>query len=182
MEEHVDILDSEGQYTGKSALKSEAHRNGWFHPTVHIWFYSGNGKVLIQQRGRHKQTHPLLWDVSVAGHVEAGESIPAAAIREIKEEIGLDIPEDELEKIGVFRSEFYHRETLVDREFHHIFICKLPRLPYRFKKQSSEVESLEMIPLILFAEEVIGLARPARYVPHDTSYYQEVIRAIKAKL
>lgn len=182
MEEYVDVLDSNGEYTGKSALKSEVHHQGWFHPTVHVWFYSSNGKVLIQQRGRNKPTHPLLWDVSVAGHVEAGETIPAAAIREIQEEIGLKVSEIQLDKIGVFKSEFHHTDSLVDREFHHTFICKLPDPPYRFKKQASEVESLQMIPLIKFAEEIAGLANPGKYVPNETSYYQAVIRAIKARL
>ena len=182
MDEYVDILDSKGEYTGQNALKSEAHRHGWFHPTVHVWLYAANGKVLLQQRGRHKQTHPLLWDVSVAGHVQAGERVQAAAIREIREEIGLEVRESQLEKIGVFKSEFHHSDTLIDREFHHTFICRLPEPPYHLKKQANEVESLEMIPLIRFAEEISGLANPGKYVPNKSSYYQAVIRAIKAKL
>lgn len=182
MEEYVDILDSKGKYTGKSAPKSQVHRQGLFHPTVHIWFYSANGKILLQQRGPHKQTHPLLWDVSVAGHVEAGESVTVAAQREVREEIGLEIAEQALEKIGVFKSEFYHRDDLIDREFHHTFISELPLPPEQLKKQEDEVQALEMIPLIQFAEEVLGLAKPNKYVPNASSYYNEVIRAIRKKL
>ena len=81
MDELIDILDSNGDFTGKTAMKSEAHKNGWFHATVHIWFYTTDGKILLQQRGKHKETHPLLWDVSVAGHVGAGEAIETSAIR-----------------------------------------------------------------------------------------------------
>ena len=61
MDELVDILDAAGNYTGKIAMKSEAHRNGLFHPTVHVWFYTKNGQILIQQRAENKETHPLLW-------------------------------------------------------------------------------------------------------------------------
>ena len=88
MDEEVDILTDSGEYTGTTCLKSEAHKNGWCHPTVHVWLYTADGKVLLQQRGKHKKTFPLLWDVSVAGHVSAGEDILAAAKREVQEEVG----------------------------------------------------------------------------------------------
>ena len=89
MDELVDILDEHGNLTGQSCLKSEAHLKGLLHPTVHVWLYTKDGRVLIQQRGKNKDTHPLLWDVSVAGHVASGEGIPLAAVREVQEEVGL---------------------------------------------------------------------------------------------
>ena len=73
MEEYVDILDENGRPTQSTLLKKEAHRLGHFHATVHVWCYSKSGKILLQQRGKDKKTFPLLWDVSVAGHVSAGE-------------------------------------------------------------------------------------------------------------
>lgn len=179
MDELVDILDEEGKLTGRTALKSEAHKSGWFHPTVHIWFYTINGLVLLQQRGKDKETHPLLWDVSVAGHAGAGEDIKASAIREVQEEIGLAIKKQDLKKIGVFKSVQRHSETLTDCEFHHTFLCEL-KVPLRaLKRQESEVAALALIPLIQLAEETFGLAQPTKYVPHKSTYYQEVIKAIK---
>ncbi len=182
MEEFVEILDEKGKPTGKTAPKAEAHRLGLFHPTIHVWFYQPPGQVLLQQRAKVKDTHPLLWDVSVAGHVHAGETIEAAAIREVKEEIGLDIHPDSLEKIGVFKSVHKHRADLVDCEFHHTFLSRLPVPLAALKKQETEVASLKMVPLLQFAEETWGLARPQKYVPHATSYYKAVIKAIKARL
>ncbi len=179
MDELIDILDDEGKPTGRTALKSEAHRNGWFHPTVHIWCYTTTGKVLIQQRGRNKTTHPLLWDVSVAGHVGAGEDIKTSALREIAEEIGLEIKKQDLKKIGVFKAVHRHSATLTDCEFHHTFLCELKVPITALKRQKSEVADLALIPLIQLAEETFGLAKPDKYVPHDTAYYQQVIKAIK---
>ena len=111
-DELVDILDESGNRTGNSIMKSEAHRKGLFHPTVHVWFYTADGKILLQQRGRAKKSFPLLWDVSVAGHVGAGEDIETSALREIKEEIGLDVSKGDLEKIGIFRSVQKHHKDL----------------------------------------------------------------------
>ena len=86
MDELIDILDNNGNYTGKTCLKSEAHEYGYFHPTVHIWLYTSDKKILLQKRAATKKVFPGLWDISVAGHVATGEKIEIAAIREIKAE------------------------------------------------------------------------------------------------
>ena len=182
MDELVDRLDEQGNYTGQTILKSDAHRHGIFHPTVHIWFYTNQGEVLIQQRGEFKDTHPLLWDVSVAGHIGAGEDIYDGALREVKEEIGLNIEKEDLTMIGVFKSTQEHSENFIDNEFHHTFLCQL-KVPFNaLKKQNSEVQALTMIPLITFADEVWGLANTAKYVPHSTEYYKTIIKSIKERL
>ncbi len=182
MDERVAIWDENGQPTGREALKSEAHKNGWFHPTVHIWFYTQDGRILLQQRSAKKLTFPLLWDVSVAGHISAGESIAEAAVRETAEEIGLDINFSELESIGVFKSVRKHHEELIDCEFHHTFLCLLRRPPGELKKQDEEVAALKLVPLITFAEELWGLANPGKYVPHAPAYYKTVIRQVQKRL
>ena len=156
MDERIDILDSVGNFTDKTAMKSEAHKHGWFHPTVHIWLYTSDGKVLVQQRGKNKDTHPLLWDVSVAGHIGAGEEIELSALRETEEEIGLTISKNELEKIGIFKSVHTHRDDLIDCEFIHSFLCELKTPFEHLQKQNSEVEALALIPLNQFAEEIYG--------------------------
>lgn len=182
MDEMIDILDSNGNFTGETGLKSEAHKHGWFHNTVHIWFYTTSRKILIQQRGKHKETHPLLWDVSVAGHVGAGEEIEIAAIREVKEEIGLTIPIGDLKKLGIFKSIQKHHEDLIDCEFHHTFLCALEEPLKNLQKQDSEIEDLKLIPIIQFAEETWGLAAQNKYVPHQVDYYAAITRAIKESL
>lgn len=178
MDELIDILDANGNPTGISRMKSEAHREGLFHHTVHIWFYNSNGEVLIQQRGRDKDTYPLLWDVSVAGHIGAGENIEKSAVREVFEEIGLKIRPSDLQKIGVFKSVQKHSESLIDCEFHHTFLCELRVSLKKLKKQESEVESLALLPIIQFRKEVLGVGK-GRYVPHTKEYYSTIIEALE---
>jgi len=182
MDELVDILDEDGNFTGTSVMKSEAHSRGLYHPTIHVWLYNKQGQILIQQRAKDKDTHPLHWDVSVAGHIGAGEAILSSAVREVKEEIGLDIDPSELEKIGVFKSSHVHSKILIDNEFNHTFLCKLRTPLSDLTKQESEVEDLQLIPLIQFSEETWGMANLKKYVPHDLAYYKTIIEAIQKRL
>lgn len=182
MDELIAILDSDGKATGTTALKSKAHQLGLFHATVHIWFYTKRGEILLQQRGENKLIYPLLWDVSVAGHIGAGEKIEVSAIREIEEEIGLKVQEQDLEKIGVFKSMQKHNANLVDNEFHHTYLCEL-KVPLKLlQKQESEVANLKLIPIPEFENEIESDKNVKRYVPHTRSYYEYIVRAIKTNL
>ena len=163
-------------------MKSEAHKKGLFHPSIHVWLYTGNGEVLIQKRGKYKDTHPGLWDVSVAGHVGAGEDIIVSALREIKEEIGLTVLEGELHKVGVFKYRYEHRADLVDCEFHHTFLGEL-KVPLKtLIMQESEVDDLALIDLAQFKNELANRAAITKYVPYDPTYFEVVYRAIKKRL
>lgn len=182
MDELIDILDVNGNFTGQTAMKSEAHLRGLFHATVHIWFYTSDGKLLIQQRAKNKDTHPLLWDVSVAGHIGADENMELSAVREIEEEIGLSILESNLQKIGIFKSVYKHSENLIDCEFHHTYLCEL-KVPLKsLKKQKSEVEAIDLITLIQFSEEILNMGQLNKYVPHKRSYYKTIITAVTEKI
>lgn len=182
MDEVIDILDTKGEFTGKTAMKSEAHKNGWFHPTVHVWLYTSDGSILLQQRGSQKETNPLLWDVSVAGHIGAGEKVLLAAQREVEEEVGLKVAANDLEKIGVFKSVHKHHEQLIDCEFHHVFLCEL-KVPFaELTLQKSEVEDLKLISLVQFSEETWGMANLKKYVPHGVAYFATISKAVKKRL
>jgi len=179
MDEYVDILDHDGVSTGRQILKSEAHKKGVFHPTVHIWFYTTNGLVLIQQRAKNKDTFPLHWDVSVAGHVAAGEPIPDAAIREVDEEIGVLITSDELHKVGVFKSEQRPKAYWFDNEFHHTFLCLLKVPLSELTKQYSEVAALKLISVPDLETELLKFHGTHSFVPHKEAYYSAIINKLK---
>ncbi|SFS88152.1 Isopentenyldiphosphate isomerase [Zhouia amylolytica] len=177
MDEYVDILDDKGNYTGKSLLKSEAHQLGLFHPTIHVWLYTTIGEVLIQKRVATKNTFPGLWDVSVAGHISAGESILTSAIREVEEELGLKLNESELLKIGTHKHISTHG-TIIDAEFHHIYIAKLKVPIDTLTLQSSEVDAVKLIPLEEYTTEISKNNATNYYVVLDEAYYELVFKRL----
>ncbi|WP_420602083.1 NUDIX hydrolase [Flagellimonas sp.] len=181
MDELIDILDENGNRTGQTCLKSEAHLKGLFHPTIHVWLYTLEGQVLFQKRAKGKDTFPSLWDVSVAGHIGAGEDIKIAATREVEEEIGLTITTSDLEASGMFKSMHKHSEILIDNEFHHNFLCALKVPLSELKRQESEVDDLKLFALEDFKKKV-EQNQLEGFVPHEKTYYLEILDAISKKL
>lgn len=177
MDEIIDILSPDGKTTGITALKSEAHKNGWHHATVHVWFYTKGKKILLQKRAKVKKVFPNLWDVSVAGHIGAGESIKNAAIREVKEEIGLDINEFDLIKIGLRKDEIVHSNGILDNEFKHLFLCKLHKEVSQLTQQKGEVDDLQLFDLSILK----NAKRHGNFmVPNFKHYYDFIYDKIKA--
>ncbi len=177
-EELIDILTEDLKIL-KTCLKSEVHKNGWFHGTVHIWFYTDNGYILIQKRAKNKISFPNLWDVSVAGHISAGENEISSALREIEEEIGLKVSENNLIKIGTFKELFQHQENYIDNEIHHIYLSKLNTDIQRLKIQEEELSEIKLISIAAFKKEQKKSNFDKVFVPHKTGYYSFVFAEIE---
>jgi isopentenyl-diphosphate Delta-isomerase len=174
-QEILDIWDENGTPTGKCCTKDEAHLKGLFHPTVHIWFYNSTPALLMQKRGPHKQTFPNLWDVSVAGHVAAGESIIEGALREIKEEIGLKVIPTDLQLIDVRKNINEFSNGIIDCEFQHVFLTELKTNAQSLQIQEDEVDAVR-----LFSFDEINVCIQQKHseffiVPADMSYYKFVM-------
>ncbi|WP_431107293.1 NUDIX hydrolase [Winogradskyella poriferorum] len=183
MDEYIDIVTANGEPTGKTALKSEAHKNGWYHNTIHLWLYTKNGEILLQQRSHKKAIHPLLWDVSAAGHIDAGESFIEAALRETKEELGLTLHADKLTKIGTKLYESsYANGTIQDNEFHQVYIAELKVDLTDLKPQEEEVEALKLVTFNEFETLLSQSETNNHFIPTNKSYYNFILDAIKAQL
>lgn len=112
--EWLDVVDEEGRPTGERVERGEAHRRGIRHATAHLWLVRGRGadfEVLLQKRSEGKDSFPGCWDISSAGHVPAGEDVMASAVRELREELGVEAQVGDLRLVG--RRSFETR-----REFH----------------------------------------------------------------
>ncbi len=183
MDELIDIVDKKGNPTGKTELKSVIHRKGYYHHTAHIWFYTKKGEILLSQRSAQKVICPLMWDVSVAGHIDAGETIKQAAVREIKEEISVTVLEKNLKSIGVFECFQNYDNGIQDNEFHNTFITELKVPLAGLIPQEGEVDALKLVSLNEFQNLIDTIHNNNNhFVPSNKNYYQLVLDKIQETL
>ena len=88
--ERFDLYDANRRFAGRTIARGEEVPEGLRRLVVHVCVFNSRGQMLIQQRQSFKEGWPNLWDVSVGGGVQAGETTQQAARRELMEELGLD--------------------------------------------------------------------------------------------
>lgn len=86
-----DVYDEDRLPTGRTAVRGGTRPAGDCQLVVHVCLFNARGELLIQQRQHTKRYYPDRWDVSVGGGVIAGETARAAAMRELREELGIDL-------------------------------------------------------------------------------------------
>ena len=89
MAEFWDIYDAERRLTGKLHRRGDTLPEGEYHLVVHIWVRNSAGDFLITKRADDKEPFPGKWECT-GGSALAGENSEAAALRETREETGID--------------------------------------------------------------------------------------------
>jgi isopentenyldiphosphate isomerase len=96
------VVDEAGDPIG-TAPRAACHADpSLVHLSLHVVVLADDG-VLWQLRGPYKDSAPSVWDHACSGHVAAGEGVREAAVRELAEEVGIDVAESELVELGRFR-------------------------------------------------------------------------------
>lgn len=91
-EEIFDVVNERDEVIGKRP-RSEVHRLGLMHRATHVLVFNKRGQVFLQKRSMNKDRQPGLWDSSASGHVDSGEHYDTCVVRELREEIGLQVPQ-----------------------------------------------------------------------------------------
>jgi isopentenyl-diphosphate delta-isomerase type 1 len=116
-EEIFDVVNERDEVVGRQTRR-EVHRLGLMHRAIHVLVFNSQGQVFLQKRSLSKDRQPGLWDSSSSGHVDSGEEYDACAVRELREELGLQAretprrlfklsasPETDQEHVWVYRCE-----------------------------------------------------------------------------
>jgi isopentenyldiphosphate isomerase len=93
-DEILDLLNEQGEIIG-TIPRGECHGDpGKRHRASHILVRNGAGNYFLQKRSTAKKIQPGKWDSSVGGHVPSGESYEQGALRELSEELGVQLSDD----------------------------------------------------------------------------------------
>ncbi len=191
--ELLEVFDDAGHPTGVAKTRAEIHANGDWHLAFFCWIVRDNGELVLQKRSGAKSTFPHRFDASAAGHVRFGET-RAQAMREIREELGLEVREDDLVPVGRHRQEHHHPNGIVDREHHDIYVLAYdaPLSTYRPNEEVSGLVAVDARALVdLVAERRASITtelwqgsqatpfvlRKEHLVPYDVAYHERIALA-----
>lgn len=167
--EFIDILDTNGNKTGQSKPKPDIHRDGDWHRSVHIWILNSKGELLLQHRSKTMDSYPDMWDISSAGHISSGENSMSTALRELKEELGLNITPDKLIYIGeVTQQVVLNNNSYFNNEFNDIYLLKMELDSASLKMEDGEVSEVKWLPWKDVRELVEK--KDGNLVPHDDEF------------
>jgi len=88
--EMLEVTDENDNVVGLET-RARIHQNGLLHREIHIWFLTPKSEIIFQHRAKDKDTYPDKLDATVGGHVEPKMSYEKTAVKECKEETGIDI-------------------------------------------------------------------------------------------
>ena len=126
--EILDIVDDNGQPTGEVIDRVTAHREGILHRTSHVWLVrmkDSRLQVLLQKRSEEKDSYPGCYDISSAGHIPAGVDFVPSALRELKEELGVEVQAEDLVYCGQRKfhfEEIFHGERFKDNQISNVYL------------------------------------------------------------
>ncbi|WP_312476564.1 NUDIX domain-containing protein [Neobacillus sp.] len=203
--EQLKIFDSKRKPIGV-ATREEVHRFGLWHESFHCWFVSREDEIdylYLQLRCDLKKDHPNLFDITAAGHLLANETVEDG-IREIEEELGIEVAFTELIPLGIINYCVDH-EKLIDKELAHTFLYKKNLTFDEFTLQKEEVSGIVKVKFADFTDLWMGekqeinmkgfeinnngeklaidmMVGKKQFVPHELSFYETIIQLIKEKL
>lgn len=175
MEELIDVLDESGNKTGEIVTRTQVHEKGLWHRIIVVSIIDKNGHILMQQRSINKDSNPGKWDVSAAGHVSSGQTSIEAAIREVSEELGIEIHEEELKYILTYKNKREIKENYIDGQIYDCYIVNRDKIDINdIKVQESEVEQVKLCNFKEFKELIIN-----KKVMNREELYEEIMKYLK---
>lgn len=140
--ENLDVFDElYNPLDPSSAPIDEVHKQGLWHQTFACWVINPQKRsVLLQLRGPRNRIDPGSLDASASGHLSTGEK-PNDGFRELHEELGISIPDENRAYLGNFRN-IAVRGSYINHEFCHVFLAKSTVSPGSLTLQDGEVSGV----------------------------------------
>lgn len=203
--ETLNVFDEQGNQIGV-ATRDEVHKHGYWHETFHCWlisFEENKHTIYFQLRSPKKKDYPNLFDITAAGHILSDETIEEG-IREVKEEIGIDVKISELISLGIVKNSIL-LDNFIDNELSHVFLYKIDPMKIQFTLQEEEVSGIVKAEFKSFYEFSMGMLKSIEvegfevndrgeripilkkvtnvdFIPHNGTYLKSVANLIKNHL
>ena len=174
--ELLDVVDENNDLTGIQENKDIIHEKGLLHREIAVFIPNEKGEFLIQKRYANKQQAPNKWCLTT-GHVELGEEYDKAAVREVKEELGIEIKEEDLISLAIFKQSVKSSKA-INNSFMKYYFYKTNK---KIEDYIIQLEELSEIKYISFNEiERIINEKDENYVLAKKEIMQDILKLLKA--
>jgi isopentenyldiphosphate isomerase len=174
--ELLDVVDENNNLTGIQKNKDIIHEKGLLHREIAVFIQNEKGEFLIQKRSANKKQAPNKWCLTT-GHVELGEEYDKAAIREVKEELGIEIKEEDLIPLGIFKQSVKSGKA-INNSFMKYYFYKTNK---KIEDYIIQLEELSEIKYISFNEIVRVInEKDENYVFAKKEIMQDILKLLKA--
>jgi isopentenyldiphosphate isomerase len=175
--ELIDTFDEMGRHLGVADRRT-VHSEGLWHQVFHLLVVARRDErtvVVLQRRAASKAAFPGLLDLSATGHLAAGES-PLDGLRELREELGIDVARDHLVPLGVRRIVDETPEG-VNRELAHVFLVHDDRRLTAYRPDPAEVDAVVELDVEEGMDLLAGQRESVRcpIVAHDADGVGELV-------
>ncbi len=140
--EILEIVDEKGKLTKEILEKELAHDKNLLHNEIVVLIVNDRKEILLQKRSPKKRFKPNKWGLC-AGHVDAYETLDEAALREMHEEVGLIVEQEDLHP-------FYRREInkkSINSNIQYYYYVKTNLKEEDFTIQKEEVSEVKWVAL-----------------------------------
>ncbi len=178
--ELLEIINENDEVIGLET-REKIHKEGLLHREIHIWFLTPKAEIVFQHRAKDKDTYPDKLDATVGGHVEPKMSYEETAVKECKEETGMDIDLNKLVFLRKIRKKSFDEATgltnnTIRSQYAYLFDGSINDLQVEDGKAEgfeawkiddlshlSEADKNKFIPLIL-REDMLDIFNKAREI------------------
>ena len=174
MDEPIDIYNEKNEALNLIKMRSEAHKQGLWHRSSHIWVYNDHSEILLQLRSSSKVIFPDKWDVSAAGHIGTGEKPLESALRELKEEIGITANSEDLKLYKIIKHSSIFN-NLLDSALHYVYFLEFNSNIGNLKIQKEEVSKIRFCHTDALKDELTESHK--KFVPHG-NYWLDIISEV----
>ena len=173
--ELVDIYNNKHEKLGYTKGRKELN-DGEFRLSCFVWIINSNNELLVQQRLATAKKCPNMWETASGGAVE-GDTPLSGAIREVEEELGIKINEENIRFIGS-----YARVN----DFVEVFLLKDEIDVKKLKVDKEEVQNVKWMSINEFDELIEkGIACDTGYTVFKNyfeNFYGKKLEFIDGKL
>lgn len=159
--EYFDVYDDDRNLVGKVLEKGTKLPQGENRMVVHLCIFNSKGEMLIQQRQSFKKGWPNMWDITLGGNSQAGETSKQSVHRELLEELGVDYD---------FSATRPYLTINFDNGFDDIYFLEMDLDVDKLKLQYEEVQAAKWAS----RDEILELRKTGKFIP----YYESFLSAL----